>query len=125
MIPECHSAGSQLKPTANGNYLFCHCCTTTYLLHYPQSEHIYYQSQQNYQHNKGSKRRSNFSKHGCRICSRNINYRTHLILSDDSVATISVAPIHFLVLTTLPPNCSRPWRSNPFCHAFSISCCSF
>ncbi len=46
---------------------------------------------------------------------------TYLILRDDKVATISVAPIHLVVLTTLPPSCSHPWRSKPFCHAASIS----
>ena len=207
MIPECHSAGSQLKPTANGNQLFCHCCTTAYLLHYPQSEHLYYQhnsaintktlstqqhyqhkntinttalstqqhyqhkntinttalstqkhyqhnstinttalstqqhyqhyqhnstinttalsTQQHFQHNKAAKGEAIFLACLQNLFKKISNYGTHLILKDDSVATISVAPIHFLVLTILPPNCAQPWGSNPFCHAFSVSCCSF
>ena len=36
---------------------------------------------------------------------------THLTLSEDKAANISVAPIHVLVPQSLPPSCSRPWGS--------------
>lgn len=35
---------------------------------------------------------------------------THLILKDESKVTTSVAPIHFLVFHSFPPNCSHPWK---------------
>ncbi|KYN14339.1 hypothetical protein ALC57_13506 [Trachymyrmex cornetzi] len=42
----------------------------------------------------------------------------------NSSVNTSVAPIHFLVLTSLPPSCSAPWISNPCAHAHSIIFCN-
>lgn len=47
---------------------------------------------------------------------------TYLMPREESVATISVAPIHLLVLTKWPPNCLQPGGSNPLFHACSIIC---
>lgn len=49
----------------------------------------------------------------------------YLTFNDASVATISVAPIHLVVLYTFPPSCSQPCLSKPFSQAASISCCIF
>ena len=54
-----------------------------------------------------------------------------MILTDARKVTISVAPIHFLVPRSVPPNCSRPWslvnlhnsmRDNKICLAQLGSC---
>lgn len=50
---------------------------------------------------------------------------SNLNLKEDNSVTISVDPIHFLVLYNFPPNCSQPGRSNPILHAHSIICCNF
>ena len=52
------------------------------------------------------------------------NFLTHLILMEARKVTISVAPIHFLVLWSFPPSCSLPCASNPRSHAASIIRCS-
>ena len=43
---------------------------------------------------------------------------------DARKVTISVAPIHFLVLWSFPPSCSLPCASKPRSHATSIIRCS-
>lgn len=52
------------------------------------------------------------------------DHGTYLILKLDSSVNTSVAPIHFLVLTSLPPSCSAPWISKPCAHAHSIIFCN-
>lgn len=49
---------------------------------------------------------------------------TYFILKLDSSVNTSVAPIHFLVLTSLPPSCSAPCISKPWAHAHSIIFCN-
>ena len=46
------------------------------------------------------------------------------MLCDVKKATISVAPIHLRVLTSLLPNCSQPCTSYPLAQASSIRPCS-
>ena len=47
----------------------------------------------------------------------------YLTFKEANVATISVAPIHLVVLNTFPPSCSLPCLSKPLAQAVSISCC--
>ena len=49
----------------------------------------------------------------------------YLTFKEANVATISVAPIHLVVLNTFPPSCSLPCLSKPLAQAVSISCCIF
>lgn len=47
---------------------------------------------------------------------------TYLILKEERRVTTSVAPIHFLVLVSLPPSCSHPFRQykhNPISYQYS------
>ena len=51
------------------------------------------------------------------------NFLYYLTFKEANVATISVAPIHLVVLNTFPPSCSLPCLSKPLAQAVSISCC--